>query len=69
MNHIKEIRKEKGFSRAELSKVSGVPARTIDDWENNRRKPRDVYQLKKVADALEVKIEDLIEWEKESRSY
>ena len=68
MNHIKELRKEKGFSRTELSKISGVPARTIDDWENNRRKPRDVYQLKKVADSLEVKIEDLIDWEKESRS-
>lgn len=68
MNNIKKLREEKNYSRAELSRKSGVPARTIDDWENSRRKPRDIYQLKKVADALGVKIDDLIDWEKESRS-
>lgn len=63
MNHIKQIRQAKNLNRKQLSELSGVPSRTIDDWENNRRVPRDVYQLKKVADVLEVKIEDLIEWE------
>ena len=63
MNKIKKAREGVGFSRAELSKLSGVPVRTIDDWENNRRKPRDVYQIKKVADALNVRIEDIIEFE------
>lgn len=63
MNHIKQIRQAKNLNRKQLSELSGVPSRTIDDWENNRRMPHDVYQLKKVADALEVKIEDLIKWE------
>lgn len=62
MNHIKELRTKKNMNRKQLSDLSGVPSRTIDDWENNRRVPRDVYQLKKVADALGVKIEDLINW-------
>ncbi len=62
MNHIKELRTKKNMNRKQLSDLSGVPSRTIDDWENNRRVPRDVYQLKKVADALQVKIEDLINW-------
>lgn len=62
-NYIKQIRQAKNLNRKQLSELSGVPSRTIDDWENNRRMPRDVYQLKKVADALEVKIGDLIEWE------
>ena len=63
MNNIKQLRQNLDMSRAELSKQSGVPARTIDDWENNRRKPRDVYQLKKIADVLGCYIEDLIEEE------
>ena len=63
MNKIKQIREQVGMSRAELSRLSTVPSRTIDDWENNRRIPRDVYQLKKISDALNVTIEDLIEWE------
>lgn len=62
MNHIKELRTKKNMNRKQLSDLSGVPSRTIDDWENNRRVPRDVYQLKKVADALQVTIEDLINW-------
>lgn len=63
MNNIKQLRQNLSMSRAELSKQSGVPARTIDDWENGRRKPRDVYQLKKIADVLGCYIEDLIEEE------
>ena len=63
MNNIKQLRQNLSMSRAELSRQSGVPARTVDDWENGRRKPRDVYQLKKIADVLGCYIEDLIEEE------
>ena len=65
MNNIKQLRQNLSMSRVELSKQSGVPARTVDDWENGRRKPRDVYQLKKIADVLGCYIEDLINWDNE----
>jgi len=65
MNKIKELREAAGISRPALSEKSGVPKRTIDNWENDRRKPRDVYQLKKVADVLGVHIDDLIDWNAE----
>lgn len=60
MNNIKALRQNKNMTRKALSDKSGVPARTIDDWENGRRIPRDVYQIKKIANTLGVKIEDLI---------
>ena len=63
MNNIKSLREGSGLSRVDLARQSGVPVRTIDDWENNRRLPRDVYQLKKIANVLNVHIEDLIVWE------
>lgn len=63
MNNIKQLRENLNMSRTELSRQSGVPTRTIDDWENDRRTPRDVYQLKKIADTLGCYIEDLIVWD------
>ncbi len=64
-NKIRELREAAGMTRPELSERSGVPKRTIDDWENERRVPRDVYQLKKVANVLGVHIDDLINWEED----
>ena len=52
---------EAGISRLELSRRSGVSARTLEAWGKRLRIPRDVYQLNKVAKALGCHIEDLIE--------
>ena len=54
---------EKGMTRSDLSKQSGVPLRTIESWCRRRRVPRDVYQLLKLAKVLGCQIEDLIELE------
>lgn len=60
MTKIEERRKAAGMSRSELSRQSDVPLRTLEEWEAGRRIPRDVYQLAKVAKALNCLIEDLI---------
>jgi DNA-binding Xre family transcriptional regulator len=52
---------ELGISRTELAKRSGVPLRTLEAWARRIRIPRDVYQLHKVAQALDCHIEDIIE--------
>ena len=52
---------EAGISRRDLAQRSGIPYVTIDQWARRKRLPRDVYQLYKVAQALECHIEDLIE--------
>ena len=63
MSKIKERREAAGMSRAELSRLSGVPVRTLEGWEYGQNLPRDVYQLAKVARALNCLIEDLIDIE------
>lgn len=57
---IKTRRVELNISRAELSRLSSVPIRTLEDWELGKRTPRDVYQLAKIAKALKCNIEDLV---------
>lgn len=59
----KKIRKDRNISRTALAKLSGVPMRTIQNWEDGSRVARDVHQLKKVSDVLNVSIEELFEWE------
>lgn len=61
MNKIKEKRLEKGLSRAELARVSGVSLRTIENWELGMRKPTNFLRLSALAKALECTIEDLID--------
>ena len=41
MNKIKEARKAAGLTQREMSELLGIPMRTIQDWENDRRTPPD----------------------------
>lgn len=47
---VTQVRHDLGLSRAEFSKVLGVSERTIEGWEQKRRKPRGAAEvLLKVA--------------------
>ena len=52
---------EAHMTKKALAEKSGVPLGTIDQWVRRIRVPRDVYQLYKVAQALDCRIEDIIE--------
>lgn len=60
---IERKRKEHGLSRAELAEASGVPIRTISDWEARRRSPRSIEQLGKLAEVLNCEVTDLVEYQ------
>lgn len=55
--NLRKIRLEKGLSVAELSRLSGVPVRTIEDLE--KRGDGRVSTLIKLADALSVSLDEL----------
>ena len=55
--NLRKIRLEKGLSVAELSRLSGVPVRTIEDLE--KRGEGRVSTLIKLADALSVTLDEL----------
>ena len=55
--NLRKMRLEKGLSVAELSRLSGVPVRTIEDLE--KRGDGRVSTLIKLADALSVTLDEL----------
>ena len=55
--NLRKIRLEKGLSVAELSRLSGVPVRTIEDLE--KRGDGRVSTLIKLADALSATLDEL----------
>ena len=39
VNRIKELRESIGMNRREFSEYTGIPVRTLEDWEAGRRTP------------------------------
>lgn len=62
-NKIQEVRKAAGVTQKALSELSGVPKRTIEDWEAQKNEPG-AYKLYSIAKVLNCSIEDLIDEEK-----
>lgn len=56
--NLKAILKERGMSVAHLSKQSGVAVQTLHNWLSGLE-PRNLGQVKQIADYLEVSIDDL----------
>ena len=61
MTPLEKMIVERGMSRTELAKKSGVPLRTLEAWAHRQRIPTNVYQLYKVSQVLGCTIEDIIE--------
>ena len=58
MRSVKEIRKSKGMSQAELGKLVGVKQGAISHYERGTRTP-DFLLAKKIAEALNVPISEI----------
>ena len=57
---LQERREAKGWSRAKLSEISGVPIRTIENIERGNIFNARGYTLKKLADAFGIWIDCLL---------
>lgn len=58
---LQQMREEQGYSRAAFARATGIPLRTLEDWDAQRYAPTNVYQLLKAARVLRCHIEDIIE--------
>lgn len=58
MNKIKQIREQKGLSRSQVSKASGVWYKNLSDIENG--KDVTLSTLRKIAAAMNCEVSDLV---------
>lgn len=58
-NRIAKARKNAGLTQKALSELSGIPKRTIEDWEAQKNEPS-AYKLYRVAKVLNCSMDDLI---------
>lgn len=66
MNKIREYRKKKGVTMKELGKAVGVSESTISLYETGKHEP-DLLTLGRIADFLEVTIDELLGREPEEQ--
>lgn len=59
-DNIKKFRKKKGLSQDKLAKRADVTHTTLVKLESGANDNPTIKTLKKIADALEVKVDDLI---------
>lgn len=58
---IKELREQKNMNRREFSEYTGIPVRTLEDWEAGRRNPPE-YIPRLLA--YQIKYDELVEEER-----
>ena len=58
---LAQMLKERGLTMTALSKKSGVPLPTISGLVNGHVKDPTLSNAKKIADALEVKLQDFVD--------
>lgn len=64
-NFLKELRKEKGITQAQLAETLNVSARTVSRWETGSNMP-DISILVDIADYYDISIPDIINGERKS---
>lgn len=63
-NNIKKYRKEKDMTIKDVANRVGITEATMQKYEAGNIKKIDIEMLKKIADALDVRPENLTEWNK-----
>lgn len=67
-DNLKTLRERKNLSKAELARMLNIPYTTYNGYETGAREPK-LDQIKKIAEALNVTISDLAEWNKFDAKY
>lgn len=60
MRKVMEKRLQKGWTQTELADRSGVSQSTISQIESGKREYPNVFNIRKIAKALEISIEELM---------
>ena len=60
MNNLRNIRKQRGYTIKQLHEKTGIPVRTIEDWEAEKRQIQFYHRIKLLASVLECSVDELM---------
>ena len=63
---ISSLRKDKGMTQLELAEIMGVTDKAVSKWERDLSCP-DINSIPKLAEILEISVEDLIQGKTETK--
>lgn len=63
---ISSLRKDKGMTQLELAEIMGVTDKAVSKWERDLSRP-DINSIPKLAEILEISVEDLIQGKTETK--
>lgn len=65
MNSLRKRRKALGLSIPEIHRRTGIPLRTLEDWDTEKRVPNSYYRIRVLSELLECSEEDFMTKEEE----
>ena len=65
MNNLRNIRKKRGISLKQLHEMTGIPFRTLEDWDGEKRQIQAYHRIKMLAKVLKCDMDDLMVKEEE----
>lgn len=65
MNNLRNLRRKKGLSLAQIAKETKIPIRTLEMWDSNKRIPQAYHRIKALSHVLECDMDDFMTYEEE----
>ena len=60
MNNLRNLRKAKGISLAELHRMTGYPLRTLEDWDSERKIISSYHRIKRLSEIFGVSMDEFM---------
>ena len=65
MNNLRNLRKRKGYTIQQLHEMTGIPFRTLQDWDGEKRQIQAYHRIKMLSAILGCSPDELMEKEED----
>lgn len=63
MNNLRNLRRKKGLSLAQIAEKTEIPIRTLEMWDSNKRIPQAYHRIKVLSELLDCDMDDFMTYE------
>ena len=60
MNNLRNLRKARGLSIAKLHELTGIPVRSLEDWDAEKRLLQSYHRIKALSEVLDCDMDNLM---------